>query len=54
MIISIGEQEYVLNEPISQIRFDIVKSETVVAGLQEVTNKKIEALGWLVPLRRLM
>jgi hypothetical protein len=33
MIISTGEQEYELNELISQIRFDIVKLNAVITGL---------------------
>jgi hypothetical protein len=51
MIINIDEEEYELNELISQVQFDIVKLDVVIAGLQDVRDKKADALEWLKPLK---
>ena len=52
MIINIGEQEYELNDRISEVQFDIVKLDAEIAGLQDVRDKKVEALEWLGALRK--
>jgi hypothetical protein len=51
MIINIGNEEHELNDPIIEVQFDIFKLNAIIAGLEEVRDKKLETLAWLDSLR---
>jgi hypothetical protein len=51
MIINIGNEEHDLDEFISEVGFDIVKLDAVIAGLEEFRDRKLDTLDWLKETR---
>jgi len=47
MIICIGGEEFGLEEPISQVEFDIRKLEAIIEGLIQYKELKKSTLEWL-------
>lgn len=52
MIICIGEEEFELEDLISQVEFDIVKLDSVINGLVQFRDNKASTLDWLVECDR--